>query len=160
MTIMITKQQLQHVAIAMISMAKAELEEHEFSKLPIPAVQEFVLLIAESIPVNHLTDSTLLRHAVHQLVAGNSVQEVVMHVFTLSIFRMTSEGSNHPLERGIIKQKIIGILPIFENAVNRGFINTELYDRNADALAHIADSSEEVPDILAALSAEYLRLKR
>lgn len=157
---MINKQQLQHIAIAMISLAKAELEEQTFSQLPIPAVQQFVLLIAESVPVNHLTDSTLLRHAVHQLAAGNRVEEVVMHVFTLSIFRMSSEGSNHPLERGIIKQKIIGILPIFENAVNQGLIQAECYDRNADALLHIAENSTEVPDILEALSNEYHRLKK
>ncbi len=158
MTHTINKQQLQHLAIAMISLAKAEYPEAEFNRLPIPALQQFVLLMAEAVPVNHLTDSTLLRHAVDHLIHGHTVEEVVMHIFTLSIYRMASEGSNHPLERGIIKQKIIGILPIFENAMNQGLINIALYDKNADALAHIAEASEEVPDILQALSTEYQRL--
>jgi hypothetical protein len=156
---MISKQQLQQIAIAMVTLAKSELNDEQFNLLPIPLLQPFVVLMAEAVPVNHLTDSVLLRHAIHQLIAGSSMEQTVMHVFTLSIFRMTSEGSNHPLERGIIRQKIIGILPVFENALNQGLINIDIYDRNADALAHIAEGSDEIPDILAALSAEYLRLK-
>lgn len=155
---MISQQQLQQVAIAMIAMAKAELTDEAFSRLHIPGIQQFVLLMAEATPVNHLTDTTLLRHALHQLANGTAVEETVMHVFTLSIYRMAAEGSNHPLERGIIRQKIIGILPIFESALNQGLITVENYDRNADALAHIAEDSEEKPVILQALAAEYARL--
>jgi hypothetical protein len=156
----ITPQQLQHLAIAMIGIAKAELNEQDFQQLSIPGIQQFVRLYTEAVPVNHLGDATLLRHGLYQLHEGKSAEEAVMHVFTLSIYRLSAEGSNHPLERGIIRQKIIGILPIFENAVNQALITLENYDRNADALAKIAEQSPETPDILAALSAEYARLKR
>ena len=156
----ISQQQLQQVAIAMIALAKSEFSDDDFNRLHIPSIQRFVLFIAEAMPVNYLTDATLLRHGLHQLVNGAPVEEAVMHVFTLSIYRMTSEGSNHPLERGIIRQKIIGILPIFENALNQGLITIANYDRNADALVHIAEDSEEKTAILDALANEYQRLKQ
>ncbi len=44
--------------------------------------------------------------------------------------------------------------------LNQGLISTECYDKNADALSHIADSSSEVPEIIEALSVEYLRLNK
>ncbi len=154
------KQQLQALAIAAISLAKEELSEDDFKLLDIPTLQQYILLISECVPLAYLTDQTLLRHAIHALISGNSAEETVMKIFMLYIFRLTSEGSNHPLERGIIKQQIIGILPIFENAVNKGLIKPVNYDKNADALAHIADSTGDVPEILEALSIEYTRLNK
>lgn len=151
---------LQNVAIAMISLAKSELSDEQFQQLSIPSIQHFVALLSEAIPINHLSDTLLLRHGIDQLSQDHSVEEALMHVFTLSIFRLSSEGSNHPLERGIIRQKIIGLLPICEKAMQQGLIRTEIYDKNADALAHIADSTGDVPELLEALSHEYLRLRR
>ena len=45
-------------AIAMIAMAKAELADEDFARLHIPSLQQFVLLMAEAIPANYLTDTT------------------------------------------------------------------------------------------------------
>lgn len=154
----LSQQQLQQIAITMIALAKSELEEDTFAKLSIPDIQSFVVLMAECVPLEYISDQILLRHAIEHLSNDKSVEEAVMHVFILYIFRLTSEGSNHPLERGIIRQQIIGILPIFETAVNKGLISTEAYDKNADALSHIADTTGEVPEILEALSREYRRL--
>jgi len=150
-------QQLQRIAITLIALAKSELSDEQFERLPIAHVQTFVQMFSEAVPFEHLGDITLLRHTNQQLIAGNSIEETLMHVFTLSIFRLCNEGSNHPLERGIIRQKIIGILPRFEHAYQLQKIRPEIYDRNADALAHIADDTPEVQSILTALSAEYSR---
>lgn len=159
MSTSLTTQHLQHIAITLVAMAKAELSEEQFSCLPIPLIQPWVLMFSEAVPFEHLADPQLLRHAIYQLINGNSIEETLMHVFTLSIFRLSHEGSNHPLERGIIRQRIIGILPRFEHALNTHKIRLEHYDKNADALVNIAEDSIETPAILAALAIEYARVE-
>lgn len=157
--IMSTKQ-LQALAIAHISLAKSELSDDDFSKLDIPALQKYVLLVSECLPLDYLGDQTLIRHAVEKLTQGHSVEEVVMLNFLLYISHLMHHSSKHPLERGIIRQKILGVLPKFELAVNKGLIHPHIYDKNADALAHIADYSGDVPAILDAIMEEYQRLQR
>jgi hypothetical protein len=152
------QQQLNVLLVSYIATAKDFLDEASFAAIDIPRLQKFCALIAECMSVEHLTDTTLARHGIEQL-QENSVEEAVMHVFLLAIYCLSIEGS-HPLERGLIRQKIIGILPIFEQAVNKGLIKPEIYDRNADALLHIANNSDEIGAIHEALAKEYLRLAK
>lgn len=153
------QQKLQQILIAYIGLAKAELSDEQFDRLDIPSLQRYVSLLAEALPFEYLLNPILSRHGIEKLISEHKAEEAVMHVFILYIFHKTAEGSSHPLERGIIRQQILGILPIFEGAVSKGLIRTDIYDKNADALSHIADSSGDVPEILEALSCEYLRLK-
>ncbi|NRB38298.1 MAG: hypothetical protein HRU20_07480 [Pseudomonadales bacterium] len=155
-----TKQKLQQILVAYIALAKSELSDDEFNKIDIKQLQRFLAILAEALPLEYLIDPVLIRHGLEILVAGRAPEEAVMHVFVLYIYRKISEGSNHPLEVGIIRQQILGILPMFETALNNGAIATQSYDKNADALVHIADSTGDVPEIIEALSYEYLRLKK
>ena len=149
---------LKQLAIAVIGLAKQHYSDDDFAALDIGKLQQTMRLISECVPLPYSSDPKLLHHIADSLIRQYSPEETVMHVFLLYIFRLSSEGSNHPLERGVIRQQVIGLLPIFEAAVSKGLIRTDVYDKNADALAHIAENSGEVPDILEALSLEYHRL--
>lgn len=155
-----SQQKLQQILIAYIALAKSELDDDTFKQLDIPQLQRFVSMQAEAMALEYLVDPILIRHGLEKLTAGKSAEEAVMHCFVLYIYRKVSEGNNHPLEVGIIRQQILGILPVFETALNNGHITTDSYDRNADALAHVADSTGDVPEIIEALSTEYLRLRK
>lgn len=150
---------LQNMAIAAISLAKTHYSDQQFALLDIPRLQQTLRLVSECVPYNYATDPLLLHHISDCLINGYSNEETIMHVFLLYIYRLVDEGSQHPLERGIIKQKINGILPIFETGFNQGVIRAELYDKNADALAAIADNSADVPELISALGTEYRRLQ-
>lgn len=154
------QQKLQQILVAYIALAKTELSKEQFEKIDIPCLQHFVSMLAEALPLEYMLDPILIRHGLEAIVSSQKAEQAIMSVFILYIYRKVSEGSNHPLEVGIIRQQILGILPVFESALNQGLISTECYDKNADALSHIADSSSEVPEIIEALSVEYLRLNK
>lgn len=149
---------LKQLTITVIAIAKQHYSEEQFKQLDIPALQQSLHLISECVPVEYLAEPLLLQHVADQLIHHNSVEETVMHCFLLYIYRLSEEGSQHPLERGIVKQKINGILPIFETGVNQGLIRADIYDKNADALVSIAEAGADMFDILNALGQEYHRL--
>lgn len=146
------------LAISIISLAKAQYSEQQFAQLNVSQLQQAIPLLLECIPLDLLHDPLLLQHVADRLIHHESIEETVMHCFTLAIYRMVDEGSEHPLERGIIKQKINGILPIFESACLKGLIRADNYNKNADALVAIADNAVDKYDIISALKQEYLRL--
>ena len=155
---MTTPALLNQLAIAVIGIAKSHYSDEAFKQLDIPRLQQTIRLISECIPTEYCVDQKLLHHIADSLIHGLSNEETVMHAFTLYIYRLVSEGSQHPLDRGIVKQKINGILPLFETGFNKGLIRADLYDRNADALAAIADNDYDVAELLSAIGAEYQRL--
>ena len=128
------------------------------ANLNIKDYQRLMVLLAECIDSQHLIDKSISRHAVEQLDQSGKPEQAVMHCFVLYIYKLCRDSSKHPLEEGIIKQKIINILPMFESALKQGQIAVNEYDKNADALAHIADQTEEVPALLSAIALEYERL--
>lgn len=150
-----TQKTLTPLLISSIGIAKAELADDEFNKLDIPALQRYTFLLAECVPVEYLIDKNLVRHGIRGLISGWPVEQTVMHVFLLYIYRLSERSSEHPLEKGVIRQQILGVLPIFESATEKGLIALDAYDRNADALAHVADDTPEVPEIFNALAVEY-----
>src|SRR5690554_506880 len=149
---------VKQLTITVIAIAKQHYSEEQFKQLNIPTLQQSLLLVSECVPVEYLADPLLLQHVADQLIHHSSAEETVMHCFLLYIYRLSAEGSQHPLERGIVKQKINGILPIFETGVNQGVIRADIYDKNADALAAIAEGSADMLEILDALANEYRRL--
>lgn len=149
---------LQQLTITCIALAKEHYSDAEFARLDIQKLQQTLQLAQECIATENLVDVHLLRHITEQLILQNSVEETLMHSFVLFIYVLAAQGSDHPLERGIIKQKINGILPIFETGFNQGLIRADIYDKNADALAAIANNDSDKYDVLAALGEEYQRL--
>ncbi|HEY9034277.1 MAG TPA: hypothetical protein VIN71_10095 [Pseudomonadales bacterium] len=149
---------LKKLAIAAIGLARSRYDETQFNHLDIGGLQQTLKLVSECVPLPYSADPLLLLHTVDCLLKQYNTEETVMHIFLLYIYRLVSEGSRHPLERGIVRQKIMGILPIFEQAQLNGLIRPAVYDRNADALAHIADDDNEVPALIDALAEEYRRL--
>lgn len=147
------------LAISIISIAKQHYSDEAFQQLSIPQLQQAIPLIVECVALDHLNDPVLLRHIADCLIQHYSVEETVMHSFLLYIYRQATLGSEHPLERGILKQKINGILPIFENACLKGLIRPDLYNKNADALVAIADNAADKYEILQAIGLEYARLQ-
>ena len=153
----ISQQQLQVLLTGYLSIAKSEISDDAIVKIQAGLLQQYLGLVTEVVPLNHLVDKPLIQHALHLLVKGYTVEETIMQVFTLHVFKLTEEGSGHPLERGIIKQNITSLLPIFDNAKQKKLIRAELFDKNANALLSIAEQSAEMNDIMAALQEEYSR---
>jgi len=152
------KSQLNKLLLSYVSIATEMLGEQQANQLNIPEYQRLMVLLAECIELEHLMDKVIARHAIEQLEASQKPEQAVMHCFVLYIYRLCELSSKHPLEEGIIKQKIINILPMFEQALNQGAIALSVYDKNADALACIADQSDDLDTLLNALANEYMRL--
>jgi len=152
------KAQLQSLLLNYLSIAHDQLGQKATENLGVNKFQRLLILMAETIELEYLMDKTIIHHALEQLQQSQKPEQAAMHCFVLYIYKLCITSSKHPLEEGVIKQKIINILPMFEKAVNQGLIDIENYDKNADALAHIADNSAEVPAILQALTQEYQRL--
>ncbi len=149
------QEHLQTLLVGYLANAKHELNDNSVNKLNAGLLQNYLGLIVEAVPITELTDKNLIKHALHCLDGDYSTEETILHIFLLYIFKLSYFGSNHPLERGIIKQKIAGILPIFKNAHQQQLIRTELFERNIDALLHIMENTPEQTEILEALKVEY-----
>lgn len=148
---------LKSLLIAYMAVAKSELDEQAFQRLQGDLLLRYISLAQEALPIEMLVDKNLVRHVVHSLVANNSVEETIMFSFMLSIYKLTTDGSGHPLEVGIVRQNINGLLPVFEKARDRGLIREDLFSTNAALLLSIADQSEEMQNALSLLAAGYER---
>ncbi len=151
------QQAFKSLAVALLATAKDTLDEDGFNTIDIKKLTNAIPLFAESVPFEHLMQKPFLLHIVHGLKDDWTQQQLLMHVFLLSIFRRYDEGSKHPLEKGVLRQKILSLLPLFEKAMQEGCIPVEDYDKNADALAHFADESAEIQALSEALRAELHR---
>lgn len=150
--------QLRQLLVVYVATGKERLAESDFAALDLHALQSYISKAHEAIPFERLMDRNLMLHALEKLSAGHTVEETLLHVFLLYIYLQNAEGSAHPLERGILKQKIQALIPIFARATEQGRIREEQFERNADALLHFAAQSEEVPELMLALQEEYERL--
>lgn len=133
------------------------LSHSQQSSIDIAKLQQFLNQALEAVRVEHLADKTIALHSIEQL-QQHSVEQSLMHVFLLSSYLLAKNASAHPLEQGIIKQKINGLLPVFERATQKGLITTDCFNKNADALLHISENTVEKDAILKALANEYTRL--
>lgn len=154
------QQHLHALLTAYLSFAYDFLGKDKAVKLDIATYQHLLILMAECIEVSHLADKTLALHAIEKLEEKHTPESASMHCFMLYIARLCEESSKHPLEEGVIKQRIINIFPIFERAYQQQLIPQDDFLRNADALTHIAEKTNEAPAILEAINQEYLRLKQ
>lgn len=150
----ITQDHLDILLTGYIAIARAEFDSEEMGGLSTDKIRNHIIFSMEFLNAEDLLDKTLIRHGLHQL-AENSVEEAVIHTFILHIYKLVMNGSDHPLERGIIKQKVEAVIPRFVQAHQQGKIRQEVLDKNIDALLHIIDYTDERTAILEALGNEY-----
>ncbi len=153
----IHKDNFQKIAVAALATAKKDLSDVDFTRIDISQLKQVIPLLAESIPFEHLLDPSIIKHLNNGLANQQSNVSLLMRLFVLSIFKLYAQGTQHPLEKGIIRQKILSILPLFEKAAQSGKIPLDDYDKNADALAHFADDTGEIDALLKALQKELYR---
>ena len=150
-------QLFQKIAVATLATAKKDCSDAEFSRISIEQLKGIIPLLAESIPFEHLLDMRMIKHLIDGLVNQASNESILMHLFVLSIHKYYREGSQHPLEKGVIRQKILSLLPRFEKYAQTGKIPLSAYDKNADALAHFADDTDEINTLINVLQKELTR---
>lgn len=144
--------------VAYLAIGKEILEEDMLVCLEPAKVQQYLSLASEAIAMESLMDRKLVKQALLLLVAGVPVEETILEVFSLHIFLLCEKGSRHPLERGIIRQQIIGYLPLFAGAVEKKLIPESRYQFHADYLMAIADKTGEQESAMENLRARYSAL--
>ena len=151
----IPPQILQQLLVAYLAMGKSEFSDEQLAALQTGPLPRYLGLVSEVAPLEALVDKSLIRHALHSLAAGNSAEETVMYSFMLYVYTLLKSGKVHPLEMGIIRQKINGLLPIFESAKQQQLIRTEVFEYNAALLQAIADQTNEASHAIGILAAGY-----
>ncbi len=147
---------LQRLLVGYLVTAKTELDaaDYETVKEHLPG---YLAVANEMVTIEVLADRSLLRHAIHAMAAGNSVEETLMYTFMLHIYLLLRNGTRHPLEMGIIRQNIIGLLPVFDRARGKGLLRETVYESNASLLMSIADKTDDMEEAIGILAAGYQR---
>lgn len=138
-----------------VAAAKPELDTTQ--AFDIHKLMLFLQLAGSYIPAQHLTDHKIIKYSIEKLV-NHSVEAAVFHIFLLSVYKLSID-SEHPLERGVIKQKVLHAIPAFEKAMQAQLITKEMYNKNIDALITMAESSSELTALHQALTSEYERVE-
>lgn len=152
------KQQLQQVLAAFLTLAETNCEVEQLKPLQAKLVK-FVSLAVAVMPLDTLLDQAIIAQALESLQADNSVEETLMFSFMLSVYSKLKSGKRQPLEVGMIKQKIHGVLPAFEQGMSKGLINAEVFNSNKALLLSIADYTEDYNEAMAILAAGYAKYK-
>ena len=145
---------LQRLLVGYLVAAKTELDEASYQRV-YALLPGYIAVANEMVSAEVLADRAMLRHAVHSLAAGNSVEETLMFTFLLDIYRLMKAGTRHPLELGVIRQRITGLLPVFGRARDKGLIREEMYLSNEALVMKIADKAPDMEEALAMLGAGY-----
>lgn len=147
---------LQRLLVGYLVEAKTELDDALYEKVK-ALLPGYIAVANEMVTIEVLADKGILRHAIHSMAADNSVEETLMYTFMLHIYQLTHNSTKHPLEMGIIRQKIIGLLPIFAKAKDKGLIREEVFSSNEALMMSIADKTEDMPQALDMLATGYKR---
>lgn len=147
---------LQRLLVGYLIAAKTELDEAQYEKVK-ALLPGYIAVANEMVTIEVLADKGILHHAIHAMAADNSVEETLMYTFMLHIYQLTHNSTKHPLEMGIIRQKIIGLLPIFAKAKDKGLIREDVFSSNEALMMSIADKTEDMPQALDILAAGYQR---
>lgn len=150
---------LNKLAVAYAHRASTDLSPEQ-AEIVIPTLPVFLGQANNMVSLDVLVDPAIVGQAVQSLGAGNSVEETLMFTFMLYVARLLRQSSGHPLEVGIIRQKIIGIVPMFEQAAANGLIRDEIYQSNASLMMAIADKTEDAESALHTLLAGYERFSK
>lgn len=147
---------LQQLLVGYLVTAKTELDDAGYEKVK-ALLPGYIAVANEMVTIEVLADRSLLRHAIHALAAGQCIEETLMYTFMLYIYRLAKNSTGHPLEMGIIRQKIIGLLPVFAKVRDKGMIRPEIYDTNEALMMSIADKTDEMAEALDTLAAGYAK---
>lgn len=150
---------LNKLAVAYAHRASTDLTAEQ-AELAIPKLPVFLAQANNMVSLEVLVDPAIVGQAVQSLGAGNSIEETLMFTFMLYVARLLKQSSGHPLEVGIIRQKIIGIVPMFEQAASNELIRDEIYQSNASLMMAIADKTEDAENALQTLLAGYERFSK
>ncbi len=147
---------LQQLLIGYLVAAKTSLDETQYEavKAQLPG---YIALANEMVKMEVLADRSIMQQAIHALASGNSVEETLMYTFMLHIYLLLRNGTRHPLEMGIIRQNIIGLLPVFDRARGKGLLRETVYESNASLLMSIADKTDDMEEAIGILAAGYQR---
>lgn len=151
-----THSHLQRLLVGYLVAAKTELDDATYQQV-YALLPGYLAVANEMVAIEVLADRGMLRHAIHSLAAGNSVEETLMYTFMLNIYQLTNKSTRHPLEMGIIRQRIIALLPIFAKARDKGHIRADVFASNEAMMMAIADKSDEMEHVLAMLASGYSR---
>ncbi|HQQ62664.1 MAG TPA: hypothetical protein PLF22_03735 [Pseudomonadales bacterium] len=151
-----THSHLQRLLVGYLVTAKTELDDATYQNV-YALLPGYLAVANEMVSIEVLADRSMLRHAIHSLAAGNSVEETLMYTFMLNIYQLTNKSTRHPLEMGIIRQRIIALLPIFAKARDKGHIRHEVYASNEALMMSIADKTDDMEEALAMLANGYAR---
>lgn len=148
--------QLQQLLVGYLVAAKTSLDDAQYEtvKALLPA---YIALANEMVTLDVLVDKSIMRQAIHAMAAGNGVEETLMYTFMLHVYLLLHNGTRHPLEMGIIRQKIIGLLPVFNRAREKNLIREDIFSSNASLLMSIADKTDDMEEAVAILAAGYQR---
>ena len=146
-----TEKLKQQLLIGFLAVAKHELSDEDFNAVQ-SNLTRTVGLALEIIPLESLTDPDLIRGIIRSLHQGRTIEDTLFRAFSFHIAKLISNSSKHPLEIGIIKQKISGVLPIFEGAVETNKISKALYERLAPPLTQVTNRNESIEAALQILS--------
>lgn len=147
---------LQRLLVGYLVAAKTELDDTQYETVK-ALLPGYIAVANEMVTIEVLTDKSIMRHAIHSMAANNSVEETLMYTFMLHIYQLTHNSTKHPLEMGIIRQKIIGLLPVFAKARDKGMIREDVFSSNEALMMSIADKTDDMPEALAMLATGYQR---
>lgn len=150
---------LNKLAQAYAHQAATELSQQQ-AEICIPQLPSFLSQANNMVSLEVLIDPAIVRQAVHSLGAGNNIEETLMFTFMLYIASLLQKTSGHPLEVGIIRQKIIGMVPMFAQAAEKQLIRADMFESNAAMLMAIADKTEDAESALQTLLAGYERFSK
>lgn len=147
---------LQQLLVGYLVAAKTSLDETQYETVK-GLLPGYIALANEMVTLDVLADRSIMQQAVHAMAAGNSVEETLMYTFMLHIYLLMRNGTRHPLEMGIIRQKIIGLLPVFNRAREKQLIRDDVFTSNESLLMSIADKTDDMEEAVNILAAGYQR---
>lgn len=134
--------QLKKLLMGYLVIAQRDYPEDVFEQLQAGRLQHYITLVNEVVPIEHLVDRGLVNHALHDLASGRTDEETIVHAFALSVYKMMSPAKLHPLEIGIIKQQVAGVIPLFERGVQENLVGSVWFEQYAKPLLAIVEGDE------------------
>lgn len=153
----IAAETLKQLLLSYIAIGKSSYSDNQLAALYNESLPRYLGLAGEAIPVEALIDKSLVKHALDSLIAANSPEETLMFSFMLYIYTLMKSGQVHPLEMGIVRQKINGLMPVFEKAMEQDSIRAEVFESNSSLLSAIAEQTENAQEAIAVLAKGYAK---
>lgn len=148
--------QLKKLLMGYLAIAKDTCSDEVFEQLQAGQLQRYISLVNEVVPIEHLVDRGLIKHALHDLSSGRTEEEAIVHAFALSTYKMISPAKLHPLELGIVKQQVLGVIPLFERGVAEQVVGSALFAQYAKPLLAIVEQDEQaIAQLLTDLQQDY-----